>query len=109
MDREFVPPYIFVLNPDYVAARSLRSLRNKHLTAHPWPSLNAISYISNPYYRQRLCGFISSRQWFFKVMLPKIPLKLKDEAQLIYMQYITLFPFKLKKNGNERPHEKCEL
>ena len=52
---------------------------------------------------------ISSRQWFFKVMLPKIPLKLKDEAQLIYMQYITLFPFKLKKNGNERPHEKCEL
>ena len=26
--REFVPPYIFPLNPDYVAARSLRSLRS---------------------------------------------------------------------------------
>ena len=46
---------------------------------------------------------ISSRQWFFKVMLPKIPLKLKDEAQLIYMQYITLFPFKLKKTEMKDP------
>ena len=27
--REFVPPYIFPLNPDYVAARSLRSLCSK--------------------------------------------------------------------------------
>ena len=26
--REFVAPYIFPLNPDYVAARSLRSLRS---------------------------------------------------------------------------------
>ena len=26
--REFVPPYISLLNPDYVAARSLRSLRS---------------------------------------------------------------------------------
>ena len=29
--REFVAPYIFPLNPDYVAARSLRSLRSKKL------------------------------------------------------------------------------
>ena len=36
-------------------------------------------------------------------MLPKIPLKLKDEAQLIYMQYITLFPFKLKKTEMKDP------
>ena len=27
--REFVTPYIFPLNPDYVAARSLRSLHSK--------------------------------------------------------------------------------
>ena len=30
--REFVPPYIFPLNPDYVAARSLRSLRSNKYT-----------------------------------------------------------------------------
>ena len=30
--REFVAPYIFPLNPDYVAARSLRSLRSNHST-----------------------------------------------------------------------------
>ena len=29
--REFVLPYIFPLNPDYVAARSLRSLRSNNL------------------------------------------------------------------------------
>ena len=29
----FVAPYIFPLNPDYVAARSLRSLRSKY---NPW-------------------------------------------------------------------------
>ena len=29
--REFVTPYIFPLNPDYVAARSLRSLRSNDL------------------------------------------------------------------------------
>ena len=29
--REFVAPYIFPLNPDYVAARSLRSLRSNNL------------------------------------------------------------------------------
>ena len=28
--REFVAPYIFPLNPDYVAARSLRSLRSNY-------------------------------------------------------------------------------
>ena len=28
--REFVAPYIFPLNPDYVAARSLRSLRSNN-------------------------------------------------------------------------------
>ena len=28
--REFVAPYIFPLNPDYVAARSLRSLCSKN-------------------------------------------------------------------------------
>ena len=28
--REFVAPYIFRLNPDYVAARSLRSLRSNN-------------------------------------------------------------------------------
>ena len=28
--REFVPPYIFHLNPDYVAARSLRSLCSEY-------------------------------------------------------------------------------
>ena len=30
--REFVASYIFPLNPDYVAARSLRSLRSNHKT-----------------------------------------------------------------------------
>ena len=30
--REFVAPYIFPLNPDYVAARSLRSLPSNKLT-----------------------------------------------------------------------------
>ena len=30
--REFVPPYIFPLNPDYVAARFLRSLRSNYNT-----------------------------------------------------------------------------
>ena len=30
--REFVPPYIFLLNSDYVAARSLCSLRSKNIT-----------------------------------------------------------------------------
>ena len=33
--REFVPPYIFPLNLDYVAARSLRSLRSNK----PWSHL----------------------------------------------------------------------
>ena len=28
--REFFAPYIFPLNPDYVAARSLRSLRSNN-------------------------------------------------------------------------------
>ena len=28
--REFVAPYIFPLNPDYLAARSLRSLRSNN-------------------------------------------------------------------------------
>ena len=32
--REFVAPYIFPLNPDYVAARSLRSLRSKNFVPH---------------------------------------------------------------------------
>ena len=59
--------------------------------------------ISQTHIIDRLCGFISSRQWFFKVMLPKIPLNLKDEAQLICMQYITLFPFKLKKKEMKDP------
>ena len=31
--REFVAPYIFPLNPDYVAARSLRALRSKNYSA----------------------------------------------------------------------------
>ena len=31
--REFVAPYIFPLNPDYVAARSLRSLRSNYINA----------------------------------------------------------------------------
>ena len=31
--REFVAPYIFPLNPDYVAARSLRSLRSNYCSA----------------------------------------------------------------------------
>ena len=30
--QEFVAPYIFPLNPDYVAARSLRSLRNNKVS-----------------------------------------------------------------------------
>ena len=32
--REFVAPYIFPLNPDYVAARSLRSLRSNNNRLH---------------------------------------------------------------------------
>ena len=39
---EFVLPYIIPLNPDYVAARSLRSLRsNNDITEHNTPPVNA--------------------------------------------------------------------
>ena len=43
--REFVPPYIFLLNPDYVAARSLRSLRsNKNMFSvfKKWPRISEV-------------------------------------------------------------------
>ena len=33
--REFVDPYIFPLNPDYVATRSLRSLRSNKVSFSP--------------------------------------------------------------------------
>ena len=45
--REFVPPYIFPLNPDYVAARSLRSLRiNKG-----WKSSNLWNFLGYWWYK----------------------------------------------------------
>ena len=38
--REFVSPYIFPLNPDYVAARSLRSLRSNKRSLTEYNSRN---------------------------------------------------------------------
>ena len=40
--REFVAPYIFPLNPDYVAARSLRSLRSNYWIVYGEQSQNLI-------------------------------------------------------------------
>ena len=41
--REFVAPYIFPLNPDYVAARSLRSLRSNKLVEKAWHEKSSVS------------------------------------------------------------------
>ena len=43
--REFVPPYIFRLNPDYVAARlprSLRSNKNMFSVFKRWPRISKV-------------------------------------------------------------------
>ena len=43
--REFVAPYIYPLNPDYVAARSLRSLRSSFCICKVFKSKSRIEVL----------------------------------------------------------------
>ena len=100
---EFVAPYIFPLNPDYVAARSLRSLRSKKwkneikilvgvkMILSCWTNVLLVSChpLMNKYTVEtallRKCTIFKKRIFFFNFQ----KLRLDEELQLMVFRIVS--------------------